>query len=194
MPFTLHAAWHRANEPFADGKFVFWAETLDFQPISRPDAAHASNASRQRQPKPPSHPGQLPIHQLRNLIAEDVSHLAVQDMQPATTTAWLPSRDGNPVARRSMVQSAGRPSSFGGEMAGAARAARTCPRAGRTIGVELLANHGPDPRSVIFAGFSEPIAPAGTRSYGGRRCATSVCAWATICCTGAMPPSLRLRS
>ena len=41
-------------------------------------------------------------------------------MQPATTTAWLPSRDGNPVARRSMVQSAGRPSNFGGEMAGAA--------------------------------------------------------------------------
>ena len=44
--------------------------------------------------------------------------VAVQDMQPATTTAWLPSRDGNPVARRSMVQSTGRPSNFGSEMAG----------------------------------------------------------------------------
>jgi SNF2 family DNA or RNA helicase len=118
MPFTLHAAWHRANEPFADGKFVFWAETLDFQPISRPDAAHASNASRQRQPKPPSHPGQLPIHQLRNFIADDIAHLAVHDMQPTTTTAWLPSRDGNPVARRSMVQSTSRYNKFTGTMAG----------------------------------------------------------------------------
>jgi SNF2 family DNA or RNA helicase len=108
MPFTLHAAWHRANEPFADGKFVFWAETLDFQPASRTDPVHAGSASRQRQPKPPSHPGQLPIHQLRNLIAEDVSHLAVQEMQPATSTVWLPTRDGNPVARRSMVQAAGK--------------------------------------------------------------------------------------
>ncbi len=108
MPFTLHAAWHRANEPFADGKFVFWAETLDFQPIPRSDSAPAASASRQRQPKPPSHPGQLPIHQLRNLIAEDVAHLAVQEMQPTTTTVWLPSRDGNPVARRSMVQTTGK--------------------------------------------------------------------------------------
>jgi SNF2 family DNA or RNA helicase len=112
MPFTLHAAWHRANEPFADGKFVFWAETLDFQPLGRADAAGVSGgsgASRQRQPKPPSHPGQLPIHQLRNLIAEDVAHLPVQEMQPTTTTVWLPSRDGNPVARRSMVQATSRP-------------------------------------------------------------------------------------
>jgi SNF2 family DNA or RNA helicase len=108
MPFTLHAAWHRANEPFADGKFVFWAETLDFQPTSRTEPAHAGSASRQRQPKPPSHPGQLPIHQLRNLIAEDVPHLTGQEMQPTTTTAWLPTRDGNPVARRSMVQTAGK--------------------------------------------------------------------------------------
>jgi SNF2 family DNA or RNA helicase len=111
MPFTLHAAWHRANEPFADGKFVFWAETLDFQPISRADVAHSGSTSRQRQPKPPSHPGQLPIHQLRNLIAEDITYLAVQEMQPTTTTAWLPSREGNPVARRSMVQTTGRISS-----------------------------------------------------------------------------------
>ncbi len=109
MPFTLHAAWHRTDEPFADGKFVFWAETLDFQPIVRPDAFFAAGSARQRQPKPPSHPGQLPIHQLRSLISEEVTRLAVQEMQPATTTVWLPSRDGNPVARRSMVQSAGRP-------------------------------------------------------------------------------------
>jgi SNF2 family DNA or RNA helicase len=110
MPFTLHAAWHRADEPFADGKFVFWAETLDFQPTSGSPVASAGSASRQRQPKPPSHPGQLPIHQLRNLIAEDVPLLAVQEMQPTTTTVWLPSRDGNPVARRSMVQTTARPS------------------------------------------------------------------------------------
>ena len=45
---------------------------------------------------------------MRNLIAEDVAHLAVQEMQPTTTTVWLPSRDGNPVARRSMVQTTGK--------------------------------------------------------------------------------------
>ena len=106
MPFTLHAAWHRADEPFADGKFVFWAETLDFQPISRSEAVYPGAATRQRQPKPPSHPGQLPIHQLRNLIAEDVAHLAVEEMQPTTTTVWLPTRDGNPVARRGVAHNA----------------------------------------------------------------------------------------
>jgi hypothetical protein len=105
MPFTLHAAWHRADEPFADGKFIFWAETLDFQPIPRSEPAYPGASSRQRQPKPPSHPGQLPIHQLRNLIAEDLAHLDVQEMQPATTTVWLPTRDSNPVARRGVVYS-----------------------------------------------------------------------------------------
>ena len=64
--------------------------------------------SRQRQPKPPSHPGQVPINQLRNLIAEDMAHLPVQEMQPVTTTVWLPSSNGNPVARRGVVYTAER--------------------------------------------------------------------------------------
>lgn len=108
MPFTLHAAWLRSDEPFADGKFIFWGETLDFQPSGRIDAATSASPSRLRQPKPPSHPGQLPINQLRNLLVEEVGKLPANELQPGTTTVWLPSREGNPVARRSAVQTVGR--------------------------------------------------------------------------------------
>jgi SNF2 family DNA or RNA helicase len=115
MPLTLHAAWLRNEEPFADGRLFFWAETLDFQ-ASRPAKPIPTPATRQRQPKTPSHPGQLTIQQLRTLLGDAVARLPVQEMQPATTTVWLPSRDGMPLARRSVVQngSNGRPGTGAG--------------------------------------------------------------------------------
>ena len=115
MPLTLHAAWLRSNEPYSDGKLFLWAETLDFQPSTRSTtgpapvglvAPTASQFVRQRQPKTPSHPGQLPVHQLRTLIAEESHRLPTHEMQPLTATVWLPSRDGMPLARRSVVQAA----------------------------------------------------------------------------------------
>jgi len=109
MPSTLHAAWLRFDEPFSDGRLFFWAETLDAQLANRLEPASLSAASRQRLPKTPSHPGQLPINQLRTLLTEEVAGLPMVDTQPATTNVWLPSRDGNPLARRSVVQTSARP-------------------------------------------------------------------------------------
>ena len=113
MPLTLHAAWLRQEEPFADGKLFFWAESLDFQPDGRPeltagptaqDGRNGLSGQRQRSHKTPSHPGQLPVNQLRMLLSDEVGRLPVNDMQPATTSVWLPSRNGMALARRSVVQ------------------------------------------------------------------------------------------
>ena len=113
MPQTLHAAWLRHDEPFADGKLFFWAETLDFQPGSRLELPAASaggdlrngvSGTCQRTHKTPSHPGQLPVNQLRTVLGEEVSRLPINDMQPATTSVWLPSRGGMPLARRGLLQ------------------------------------------------------------------------------------------
>jgi SNF2 family DNA or RNA helicase len=108
MPLTLHAAWLPDDEPFFDGTLFFWAESLEFLASSRiesPTVAMPNSGltGRQRQPKTPSHPGQLAINQLRALIAEELPQLPVQSMQPANATVWLPSHDGVPLARRSIL-------------------------------------------------------------------------------------------
>ena len=77
MPLTLHAAWLPDDEPFFDGTLFFWAESLEFPAPSRIEssavaATNANASGRQRQPKTPSHPGQLAINQLRTLIAEEL--------------------------------------------------------------------------------------------------------------------------
>lgn len=111
MALTLHACWLHEDGPFADGNLFFWAETLEFQvdPRSTVTTASTSGAQRQRGPKTPSHPGQLPINQLRILLAEQALRLPVQEMQPANATVWLPSASGMPMARRSVVQTGARP-------------------------------------------------------------------------------------
>ena len=111
MPLTLHATWLRKDEPFFDGNLFFWAESLEFQSAPRPEAVTAGNGAasatgRQRQHKTPSHPGQLPVNQLRTLIAEELPRLPVQAMQPSNATVWLPSHDGVPLARRSVLNTA----------------------------------------------------------------------------------------
>ncbi|MCB0066431.1 MAG: hypothetical protein KDD77_04730, partial [Caldilineaceae bacterium] len=108
---TLHATWLRKDEPFFDGNLFFWAESLEFQSAPRPEAVTAGNGAasatgRQRQHKTPSHPGQLPVNQLRTLIAEELPRLPVQAMQPSNATVWLPSHDGVPLARRSVLNTA----------------------------------------------------------------------------------------
>lgn len=111
MPLTLHAAWLPDDEPFFDGTLFFWAESLEFPAPARGEAPavtllNSSLNGRQRQPKTPSHPGQLAINQLRTFIAEELPQLPVQSMQPATATIWLPSHEGVPLARRSVLHTA----------------------------------------------------------------------------------------
>jgi SNF2 family DNA or RNA helicase len=111
MPLTLHAAWLPSGEPFFDGTLFFWAESLEFQSAPRGEllptlTANVALPGRQRLPKTPSHPGQLAINQLRTLIAEELPQLPVQSMQPANATVWLPSHEGAPLARRSVLQAA----------------------------------------------------------------------------------------
>ena len=111
MALTLHASWLQHDGPFADGNLFFWAETLEFQADPRfvATTTGANGAQRQRGPKTPSHPGQLPINQLRILLAEPSLRLPVQSMEPANATVWLPSVNGMPMARRSVVQTGARP-------------------------------------------------------------------------------------
>jgi len=109
MPLTLHATWLRTDEPFFAGNLFFWAESLEFQSTACLETATASNGTgtpngRQRQHKIPSHPGQLPVNQLRTLIAEELSRLPVQAMQPSNATVWLPSHSGVPLTRRGILQ------------------------------------------------------------------------------------------
>ena len=111
MALTLHASWLQFQGPFADGRLFFWAETLAFQAdaLSPTTASSSTSAPRLRGPKTPSHPGQLPINQLRMLLAEQALHLPTETMSPANATVWLPSVVGMPLARRSVVQTGARP-------------------------------------------------------------------------------------
>lgn len=107
MPLTLHAAWLPQREPWFDGNLFLWAESLEFPKNFRPEAPDALNggvSARQRTSKIPSHPGQLAINQLRILIAEELPHLPVHSMEPTSVNVWLPSQDGAPLARRSILQ------------------------------------------------------------------------------------------
>ncbi len=120
MPLTLHAAWLPLREPWFDGNLFLWAESLEFQKHPRPEATDVLNGGapvRQRASKIPSHPGQLAINQLRVLIAEELPHLPVQSMQPTSVNVWLPSRDGAPLARRSILQENGAGQKMNGAVA-----------------------------------------------------------------------------
>jgi SNF2 family DNA or RNA helicase len=105
MPLTLHAAWLRSEGPFADGNLFFWAETLEFSALSRTEPAPVGGAllSRTRGPKTPSHPGQVSVHQLRHLLSEELPSLPLTSLQPTSASIWLPTRNGQPLARRSVV-------------------------------------------------------------------------------------------
>lgn len=67
-------------------------------------SAPRGNNGRQRQPKIPSHPAQVPIGQLRARLAEDFAPVIASALQPANATVWLPSLDGRPLARRGLFQ------------------------------------------------------------------------------------------
>ena len=113
MPFTIHAAWIRVDEPGSSSQLFLWAEDPDVVGKASPvpaivatDVARSANA-RQRGPKIPSHPSQVSIGQLRALLTSDPIHVPVQTLQPANARVWLPSLDGLPLTRRSVFQSNG---------------------------------------------------------------------------------------
>ncbi|MEJ5248659.1 MAG: hypothetical protein WHS90_12870, partial [Caldilinea sp.] len=54
---------------------------------------------------------------MRVLIAEELPHLPVQSMQPTSVSVWLPSRDGAPLARRSILQENGAGQKMNGAVA-----------------------------------------------------------------------------
>lgn len=64
-----------------------------------------ANGGRQRLPKVPSHPGQISLGQLRALLTSPPIGLTLGDLQLVNATVWLPSRQGAPLARRSIFQS-----------------------------------------------------------------------------------------
>jgi hypothetical protein len=118
MPFTIHAAWIRADESGSTSQLFLWAEDPDVAIKAPPvlataeiDAARSATtrvtSSRQRGPKVPSHPSQVSIGQLRALLTSDPIRVAVPDLQPANARVWLPSLDGLPLTRRSVFQSNG---------------------------------------------------------------------------------------
>src|SRR3954449_9879029 len=113
MPFTIHAAWIRVDEPGSTSQLFLWAEDPDVvtkappvQVTAATDGSRSANG-RHRGPKIPSHPSQVSIGQLRALLTSDPIHVAVQNLQPANATVWLPSLEGLPLTRRSVFQSNG---------------------------------------------------------------------------------------
>ena len=118
MPFTIHAAWIRVDEPGSTSQLFLWAEDPDV--VSKaspafatpaPEAARSANLrnpnGRQRGPKIPSHPAQVSIGQLRAMLTSAPIHVAVANLQPANARVWLPSLDGQPLTRRSAFQTNG---------------------------------------------------------------------------------------
>lgn len=71
---------------------------------AQPRAGRAS-AGRHRLPKIPSHPGQISLGQLRALLTAPPIRLDPGDLQLVNATVWLPTRQGVPLARRSVFQS-----------------------------------------------------------------------------------------
>ena len=134
MPFIIHAAWIRVEEPGSGSQLFLWAEDPDAVGKAQTSFAtattgvdHNANARstnvRQRGPKVPSHPGQVSIGQLRALLTSESIQLAVPDLQPANAIVWLPSVDGLPLTRRSVFQTNG--SGRGGMIAVAEKPALT---------------------------------------------------------------------
>ncbi len=123
MPLTLHAAWLRSDQPFPSGNLFFWAEHAD---VSVPKATDIANVSvtntnggstnarstnhgtnnRQRTPKIPSHPNQIAVGQLRSTLLEEFPALAATQLSLTNAEIWLPSRNGLPLTRRNLSQSA----------------------------------------------------------------------------------------
>lgn len=123
MPVILHAVWLTSEIPLPGGKLFVWAENTDFShsPQQCKTSAHSSLISgngsrsgreqaaakaRSRSAQVPSHPGQIPLGQLRQQLLERFSLLLARHMKPANVTVWLPSSDGAPIARRGLFQPA----------------------------------------------------------------------------------------
>jgi SNF2 family DNA or RNA helicase len=122
MPLTIHAAWLPAETKVPDGQLFIWAET------EQPDTANGSTdgerephtnghtnghdsvatrraeGSGRRPAKVPSHPAQMPVGQLRQLLRELVTADEGLDGQLINATAWLPSQFGQPQPRRGSFQ------------------------------------------------------------------------------------------
>lgn len=113
MPLTVHAAWIRLDSPAAGSQLFLWAEDPDLSgarpPIPRAVPAPREGHSRHRQPKVPSHPGQVSIGQLRAVLSQELAAAAPSDLQPANATVWLPSLGERPLARRGLFAHGGPP-------------------------------------------------------------------------------------
>ncbi len=110
MPLTVHAAWIHSDTSNAGHQLFLWAEDPDvsgrLQPaLSGAPAARGGNG-RHRQPKVPSHPGQVSIGQLRAVLSQELGAISPSDLQPANATVWLPSQDNLPLARRGLFSTA----------------------------------------------------------------------------------------
>lgn len=102
MPFVLHAAWLRSDEPVPDGQLFFWAAdsstplSTDAPAISaQPPTARSSYT---RSPKAPSHPTQLSVGQLRSQLFMAFPSLQSAKLKLSSTTIWLPEQLGSPFA------------------------------------------------------------------------------------------------
>jgi SNF2 family DNA or RNA helicase len=122
MPLTIHAAWLPAETKIPDGQLFIWAETEqsdvangtrngEREPStnghtngSESIAARRAEANGRRPAKVPSHPAQMPVGQLRQLIRELVGVGDGADGQLDNATAWLPSQLGQPQPRRGSFQ------------------------------------------------------------------------------------------
>ncbi|MCB0063681.1 MAG: DEAD/DEAH box helicase [Caldilineaceae bacterium] len=109
MPFVLHAAWIRSDEPVPNGQLFFWADDSS-RPLPtdtpaglvQPAASRSSEGrpvdSRVRSTKAPSHPSQISVGQLRAQLLATFPTLNSQELELYRSTIWLPEQQLSPFA------------------------------------------------------------------------------------------------
>lgn len=97
---TLHAAWIPSRPQATSGRLFIWAESHHYEiPSDDTEGIHgSSHLNEQRNGKIPSHPAQMPVGPLRQMVRQ-FSTAEELNSQPATANVWLPSQNGFPLTR-----------------------------------------------------------------------------------------------
>ena len=99
MPFTIRATWLPEKRIVPEGRLFIWAEH------PAPESSNGTPGNgRDRSPRVPSHPAQVPVGQLRHLVGQLMPSLQDLGAHPGNATVWLPTQAHTPLTRRGVLQ------------------------------------------------------------------------------------------